>query len=81
MDSSGSAFVKGGLGCIGAFLVIGLLVLLLGGHVHLDLGGVCMLFVIGGVIGLVGFAIYKKGYTEGRAAEAPPPDEDGHPER
>ena len=32
-----------------------------GGTAHLDLGGVVILFVIGGLIGLVVNAIYKKG--------------------
>lgn len=77
MDSGGSAFVKGGLGCLGAFLIIGLLVLLVGGHVHLDAGGACLLFVIGGVFGLIVFAIYKKGYTAGQ--EERPPSDEGSP--
>ena len=55
------AFAKGGCGCIAAFLVIGLLCVLVGGHMRLDLGGAIMLFVIGGVIGLVVHAIYKRG--------------------
>jgi hypothetical protein len=33
---------------------------------HLDLGGAICLFVGGGVIGLIVFWIYSKGYNEGR---------------
>jgi hypothetical protein len=36
----------------------------LGGSAHIDLGGAIMLFVIGGVIGLIVLAIYNKGKRE-----------------
>ena len=67
MAEKGSAFVKGGVGCLAAFLVIGLLVAMAGGRVHIDLGGACMLFGIGGLLGLVVLWIYNKG------RDAPPP--------
>ena len=58
MGDKTTAFVKGGLGCLGAFIVIGAVV---GGSVHLDAGGACCLFAIGGIIGLIVLAIYKSG--------------------
>ena len=41
--------------------MLALLALLLGGSVHLDFGGVIILFLIGGIIGLVVNWIYQKG--------------------
>jgi len=61
MSGSGRAFMKGGAGCLVAFLVLGLLAVVLGGTMHFDIGGLILLFVIGGVVGLVVFAIYNKG--------------------
>jgi len=55
------AFVKGGCGCLVAFFVIGLFFVLIGGSMHIDIGGALMLFVIGGLIGLVVLAVYNKG--------------------
>ena len=55
------AFAKGGCGCLVAFLVIGLFLVLVGGNMHIDIGGAIMLFVIGGVIGLVVLFVYNKG--------------------
>jgi hypothetical protein len=64
MEGKGEAFAKGGCGCLIAFVAVGLLVALLGGNVHIDIGGAVMLFVIGGVIGLVVLAIYNKGKND-----------------
>jgi len=61
MGDKTTAFVKGGLGCLGAFIVIGIIVAVVGGSVHLDAGGACCLFAIGGIIGLIVLAIYKSG--------------------
>lgn len=61
----GTAFVKGGLGCIALFVVVALLAVAAGGHAHADAGGLVMLFVIGGVIGLIVLAIYNKGRRDG----------------
>lgn len=58
---SGSAFAKGGCGCLIAFAVLALLAVLVGGHAHINLGGAICLFVAGGIIGLVVLAIYNKG--------------------
>ena len=67
MGEKGSAFAKGGLGCLAAFVVIAMLAVMMGGSVHIDAGGACMLFGIGGVSGLVVLWIYNKGRA------APPP--------
>jgi len=61
MEQKGTAFAKGGCGCLIAFVVIGLLVALVGGNVHIDIGGAILLFVIGGIIGLIVLAVYNKG--------------------
>lgn len=60
-SSAGSAFAKGGGGCLIAFLVIGFLAVAMGGNLHIDMGGAILLFVIGGLMGLVVLAIYNKG--------------------
>jgi hypothetical protein len=76
VSGGGEAFVKGGCGCIVAFLVIGLLFVAVGGSMHVDIGGAILLFVIGGVIGLVVQAVYSRGYREGRGQrddQQPPP--------
>jgi hypothetical protein len=61
MGDKTSAFAKGGFGCLGGAIVIGILFVLLGGSFHIDLGGACCLFAVGGIIGLVVLAIYKSG--------------------
>jgi len=61
MGEKGSAFAKGGLGCLAAFAVAAVLAIVVGGSAHIDLGGALLLFAIGGVIGLVVLAIYNKG--------------------
>ena len=62
--SHSQAALKGGLGCVAVFIVLGVVAVLFGGSVHIDLGGLLMLLVIGGVIGLVVKAIYDKGRRE-----------------
>jgi hypothetical protein len=76
MPSASSAFVKGGFGCLGAFLAVGLLFVLFGGHMHIDLGGACLLFGIGGIIGLIFLAVFRKGYFAGRRETSYPDPED-----
>jgi len=61
MGEKGTALAKGGCGCLIAFVVIGLLVALVGGNVNIDIGGAILLFVVGGIIGLIVLAIYNKG--------------------
>lgn len=64
MGQKTAAFGKGGCGCLIAFLVIGLFFVLIGGSMHIDLGGAILLFLIGGAIGLVVLAIYNKGQRD-----------------
>lgn len=59
--SKGAAFVKGGFGCLIAFISLGLLAVLLRGSFHIDIGGAVLLFVIGGTLGLIVLAIYNRG--------------------
>jgi len=61
----GLAFLKGGCGCLAIFAFFALLALALGGHAYADLGGLILLFVIGGVIGLIVLAIYNRGRRSG----------------
>ena len=72
MGDRSTAFAKGGCGCLIAFLGVGLLMAVMGGHVHLDCGGAGILFLIGGVIGLIVLSVYKKGF---RAGQQEGPDE------
>jgi len=74
MTSKSTAFFKGGCGCLLAFLAIGMALVLFGGHMHIDPGGAILLFVIGGVIGLIVLAIYNKGVREGRGNDRGPLD-------
>ncbi len=64
MADNGKAFVKGGVGCFIAFIVLAVIAVAFGGTAHIDLGGVVILFVIGGLIGLVVNAIYRKGKND-----------------
>ena len=59
--TGGEAFVKGGCGCLIAFFVIGLFMVLIGGHMRIDIGGAILLFVIGGGLGLIYRSVYNKG--------------------
>jgi hypothetical protein len=51
------AFVRGGCGCILGFLCVGIVVVALGGSAHADLGGLVLLFLIGGAAGLCVYAV------------------------
>lgn len=61
MGEKGQAFLKGGCGCLLAFAGVAVLVVLVGGHAHIDPGGALCLFALGGLIGLAVLAIYNKG--------------------
>lgn len=76
-----SAFWKGGLGCLGIFIVVGLLIVLIGGHMRIDVGGAILLFAIGGILGLIVLAIFRKGYKRGQTEgqKSPPDDPPGPP--
>lgn len=65
MAEEGKAFVKGGLGCLVAFIALAVLALITGGSVHMDGGGLILLLVIGGVIGLIVNWIYQRGKRDG----------------
>ena len=61
MGEKASAFAKGGCGCLVAFAVLAGIALLLGGSAHIDIGGAVLLFVMGGLLGLLVLWIYNKG--------------------
>lgn len=61
MGEKSNAFVKGGFGCLGVFAAFAGIALLLGGTVNIDVGGAILLFVIGGLLGLLTLWIYNKG--------------------
>lgn len=60
-----AAFAKGGSGCLVAALALGLLCVLVGGRMHADIGGLILVFVVGGVLGLIALAVYNKGKRDG----------------
>jgi hypothetical protein len=70
------AFFKGGAGCLVVFLGLGLLIVLVGGRVYADLGGLFLLVLGGGSIGLIVRAIYLRGQ---RDALQPPKDQNPFP--
>lgn len=76
MGEKSEAFVKGGCGCLVAFGGMGLLAVMLGGHVYLDPGGAVMLFVIGGLLGLGWLAIFNSGRRAGRRDHGDPGSRD-----
>jgi len=61
MATKGEAFVKGGCGCLLALMAIGFLFVILGGSVRIDAGAACILFLVGGLVGLAVLWIYNKG--------------------
>lgn len=61
MANEGKAFVKGGAGCLLVFLALGALALVFGGWVRLNPAGLVLLFLLGGVVGLVVNWIYQRG--------------------
>lgn len=71
MSEGGEYFVKGGCGCLGAFVAVGLVVAALGGRFFIDVFGAAFLFGIGGVIGLLYLAALNKGREEGRRSGGP----------
>lgn len=73
MDRPHNAFLKGGLGCLGAFLLFGLIAVALGGTMTIDAGGALLLIVVGGVVGLIVRAIYNRGREAGARDEEPDP--------
>ena len=63
--TKGRAFAKGGFGCLLLFAALALLAVITGGEAHIDAGGFVMLFVVGGIIGIVVLIIYNRGRRDG----------------
>lgn len=61
MGEKASAFLKGGCGCLVLFALVAGCAVVLGGRAHIDIGGGVLLFVGGGLIGLVVLWIYNRG--------------------
>lgn len=80
-QSKGLAFLKGGVGCLVAFFVLGAVALMVGGTFYFDAGGLVLLFLIGGVIGLLVSWIYGRGRRDAEMArlssERPQEDRSG----
>ncbi len=70
--NEGRSFLKGGAGCFVVFIVLALVAVVLGGSAHLDLVGVVLLFLIGGVVGLAVNWIYQKGRRSGSRRDDDP---------
>ncbi len=73
MEDKGSAFLKGGTGCLALCAIIACLVLLAGGHVRVNFWGLVFLFFVGGIIGLIAYAAYQKGRADTATGKIPPP--------
>jgi hypothetical protein len=71
MGDRSAAFIKGGFGCLLAFFAFGLVAVVAGGRVHIDCGGAGILFLIGGVIGLIFLGVFKKGVRAGQEQADP----------
>ena len=59
--SAAGAFLRGGLWALAIFGVLAAISLVAGGQAYADIGGILLLFGIGGIIGIVLRAIYNKG--------------------
>lgn len=64
MGDKSSAFVKGGCGCLLAFVGIAGCAVLFGARVHINLGGAILLFLGGGAVGLIALAFYNRGKSD-----------------
>jgi hypothetical protein len=67
--TTGQAFVKGGCGCLLLFAAVAFISVLFGGHAHADIGGLILLFLIGGAIGLVVLSVYNRGRRDGTSRD------------
>jgi hypothetical protein len=68
--SAAGAFLRGGLWGLAVFGVLAVISVLAGGQTHADLGGLVLLFAIGGIIGIVVRAIYNKGRRDESATDS-----------
>lgn len=59
------AFFKGGFGCLLLFLAVGFLAVIFGGRLRIDIFGVLLLLIIGGIFGLIIRAVYNRGRRDG----------------
>jgi hypothetical protein len=73
MSQGSQAFVKGGCGCLLAFAALGAVALMAGGRVRINCGGVVLLFLVGGVIGLVALAVFGKRRRDDGVTYSPAP--------
>ncbi len=64
MDNKAKAFGKGGFGCMILFGILAVCALIFGGNVHINIGGAILLFIIGGLLGLIVLFIYNKGKSD-----------------
>ena len=69
MGQTSAAFMKGGFGCVFLFGAIALIMVLIGGDAWIDLGGLVILFLIGGWIGVMVLKIYNHGKRDGAGEE------------
>ncbi len=69
MGQTTAAFVKGGFGCVLLFAVFALVMVLIGGDAWVDLGGLVVLFLIGGWVGVMALKIYNHGKKDGAGTE------------
>lgn len=60
MSQRSQAFVKGGCGCLLAFAAMAAVAVVFGGRARINCGGMAMLFIIGGIMGLLGYAVFRK---------------------
>ena len=56
----GLAFLEGGFDCLGVALALGLFSAMVGGTLYFDVSGLFLLFIIGGVTGLIVWAVYNR---------------------
>ena len=64
--SNFGAFTRGGLVALIAFLLLAVFTVLIGGSVRMNLGGVLVVFILGGCGGLLVRYVFMKGYRKGK---------------
>ncbi len=61
MGDASTAFLKGGLGCLGAAILGGSVCGAIGGNFRIDLGGIILVGLAGGALGLALHTAYERG--------------------